>query len=170
MSVVKTPLRRWRNVGIAILVVTVIGVSTWQVVATRTQFRKAQTQLSILTRSLSQAQTEIVSTESALATTKSELAITKSALAAARASTVAPLQIVPFPFVDTAKVVADVTTALESVGGGNPADNPAWTNDFVNAFTGVEERQATLAGEGKPYYIPDLAVDINNYVANGTLP
>jgi hypothetical protein len=156
--------QRWLTLGLTLVLVAVIGLGTWQVLTTRSQLRDTQHQIQSLTHRLTQAQSEEKTTTNALASAQRKL---KSE----SVTTTPTLLPAPFPFVDNTTLLADLNEASENDLGNNlNGDNPAWINDFVNAFTAEEERETILAEEGETYYIPDPISEVNAYVANGTLP
>lgn len=63
------------------------------------------------------------------------------------ASTTTP-PFAPFPFVDRATLLSDLNNA-PGMAVEISAANPSWISAFVNAFTAEEERETTLAEQGK---------------------
>lgn len=157
--------KRWVNIGLALTVAAVIGVGAWQVLTTRSQLRDTQHEVESLTQRLTRARSAANTTKSALATAQRTL---NSQSATSTTSTTAPPR-APFPFVDTATLLADLNNA-PGMAVEISAANPAWINAFVNAFRAEEERETVLAEEGEPYYVPDPISEANAYVASGTLP
>jgi hypothetical protein len=154
--------KRWVNLGLSLVAAAVICVGTWQVLATRTQLRETHQEVQLLKHRLARARAATKTAESALATAQRTLN------SQSVTSTTTPPR-APFPFVDTATLLADLNNA-PGMAVEISAANPAWINAFVNAFRAEEERETGLAEEGEPYYVPDPISEANAYVASGTLP
>ena len=145
-------------------------MGTWQLLTARTQLRDKQHEVQGLTQLLKQAQSTVKTAKSDLASAQRALNAQDTTSTTTIPSVTAPIP-APFPFVDNTTLLADLNNASENGFGYNlNGDGPAWVNAFVSAFTAEEERETTLAQQGRTYYIPDPISEANAYVANGTLP
>jgi hypothetical protein len=123
-----------------LVVTVVIGTGTWQVLTTKAQLRDTRQELEALNYQLVQARPTAKKAESALAIAQRS--------ADSRGVTITTMQprAVPFPFVDTLTLLADLRIVYsQATGLLFSAANAAWVNKFINAFTTEELRETALA-------------------------